>query len=96
MNSEQKELFRLAMLRVFDANRTRYGLGIVAIAHHLTPFGFGAKDFKGADEFYAAIEDELQYLCDKNFAEEALKNISAENRAWRITRDGIAFVDRHN
>src|SRR4030095_1075949 len=33
MNPQQRELFRLALLRVLDANQTRYGLGLTALAH---------------------------------------------------------------
>jgi hypothetical protein len=96
MNPESKELFRLALLRVLDANQTRYGLSLVAMGHHLTQFSFGVANFKGdAAAFHAAIEEEIQYLADKGLAEEALKVISRENRAWRITRAGVAFVDSH-
>lgn len=94
MNPEQKELFRLALLRVLDANRTRYGLGVVAIAHALRIFSFTAGDFGGdARAFHDAIADELQYLGDKGMIEEALKAISKDNRAFRITEKGIGYVD---
>ena len=93
MNPEQKELFRAAILRVLDANRTRWGLGLRALALHLGPFGFTEAQFADTDEFHAAIADALQYLCDKHLAEEALKVVSAANRAWRITTAGIDFLD---
>jgi len=94
MTPEQKELFRLSILRVLDANRTRFGIGIVALGHHLNIFGFNIATFKGdVQAFHDAIADELQYLCDKGLAEEALKVVSKENRAWRITTDGIAYID---
>lgn len=94
MNAEQKELFRKAILRVLDANRTRYGLGIVAIAHALTIYSFTIANFSGdAKAFHDAIADAIQYLTDKGFVEEAMKGISKENRAWRITDAGIAFID---
>jgi hypothetical protein len=95
MNPEQNELFRLAMLRVMDANRTRYGLGIVALGHSLRSFGFDPRQFLGdVQGFHDAIADALQYFCDKGLAEEVGKPISAENRAWRLTPKGIALVDQ--
>jgi hypothetical protein len=93
MNAEQTEQFRKDILGVLDANRTRYGLGIVTIAYHLIPLGFTAKIFGGADKLHAALADELQYLTDKGFVEEAGKQISRENRAWRLTESGFRFVD---
>ncbi|HEY4414482.1 MAG TPA: hypothetical protein VGO57_02225 [Verrucomicrobiae bacterium] len=96
MNSQEKELFRLALLRVLDSNRTRYGLGVVAIAHALRLFSFTAANFSGdAKQFHDAIADEIQYLTDKGLIEEAMKAISPENRAWRIASEGIALVDKN-
>ena len=95
MNAEQTELFRIAILRVLDANRTRYGIGIVAMGHHLNLFGFNIAMFKGeVQAFHDAIADALQYLCDKGLVEEALKVVSKENRAWRIASAGIAYIDQ--
>ena len=93
MNAEQKELFRKAILRVLDEQRTRYGLGIVALGFHVRKFGFSAANFESDKEFHDAFADALQYLDDKHLVEEALKSVSKENRAWRITGTGIAFVD---
>lgn len=94
MTPQQKEDFRLAILRVLDANRTRYGLGIVAIAHAVRAFAFSAANFQGeVKAFHDAIADELQYLGDKGMTEEALKVISKDNRAWRITEGGIRYLD---
>ena len=94
MTPERKENFRLAILRVMDANRTRFGLGIVALGHALRNWGFNAGDFGGEMKaMYEAIADELQYLGDKGLIEEALKVISKDNRAWRITEKGIGFID---
>jgi len=86
MNAEQKELFRLAVLRVFGANRTRFGLSVEAARHLAGLFGFV---FPGREETAEAIA----YLAGKQFLEEVAKRISPENRAWRITGPGIAFLD---
>jgi hypothetical protein len=94
MNPDQKELFRKAILSVLDTNRTRFGLGIVPIAFQMARLGFSARDFGGNHEqFHEAIKDELEYLTSHGFIEEAKKQMSAENRAWRITAQGIAIVD---
>lgn len=86
MNGEQRELFRLAVLRVFESNNTRFGLGVPAVRHALGVFGFA-----GAEE--GDVRDEIEYLGSKGLVEEVLKKISRENRAWRITSEGIAFLD---
>jgi len=93
MEAQQKELFRKAILQVMDSNRTRYGLGVVALGHHLPMFGFNQSMFPNVKAFRDAILDELQYLEDKHLVEEALKVVSRENRAWRISDTGIAFLD---
>jgi hypothetical protein len=86
MTPEQKELFRLAILKVMDANNTRFGLGVAAICHLLVAFGF--PNAKPED-----VEEELDYLCRKELATEVLKIVSRENKAWRITKAGIQFLD---
>ena len=96
MNAEQKELFRLVLLRVLDTNRTRFGLGVVALGHHLAPFAFNPGNCGGQETFHAAIADALDYFTTKQMVEEAGKQISAENRAWRITATGIAFLDERS
>ena len=86
MTEEQKELFRKAVLRVLDANRTRYGLGLSAVGHLLAQFGFAGAQM---DEMAEAVE----YLSKKGLVEECLKVVSGANRAWRISQKGMAFVD---
>lgn len=86
MTSQQKELFRLAVLRVFAANKTRFGLGLPAVSHLAAVFGFASLD---PDDTAAAVD----YLEHKKLLAEVDKTISSENRAWRITPAGIAFLD---
>ena len=92
MNAEQKELFRLAILRVLDANRTRFGLGPAAVGHALAIYGFGAKEVGNGD----GVQEELEYLSGKELVEEVRRTVSRENRCWRITADGIAFLDERS
>jgi hypothetical protein len=87
MNADQKELFRIALLRVLDANRTRFGLALPALCLMVRQFGFAAQPND------PRALDEIDYLTRKGLLEEAAKPISAENRAWRITGAGIAFLD---
>ncbi|MGA2660239.1 MAG: hypothetical protein ABSH34_22305 [Verrucomicrobiota bacterium] len=86
MNSQQRELFRLACLRVMAANDTRFGLGIEAVCHLAGRFGFPSPE---AGE----TEEAIHYLARKNLLEEVPKPVSPENRVWRITGAGIAFLD---
>jgi len=93
MKPEEKELFRAALLRVMDANRTRFGMTSVALAFHLASFGFTPAVCGGEQKFHELVLDEIGYLADKGMLEEVTKTLSRENRAWRITAAGIAFVD---
>jgi hypothetical protein len=86
MNTDQRELFRLAVLRVFGSNRTRFGLSVEAIRHLAGLFGFV---FPGREE----TADAIDYLARKQLLEEIPKQISPENRVWRITGPGLAFLD---
>lgn len=86
MNSQPRELLRLAVLRVFAANKTRFGLGLDAVCHLVAVFGFASLP---PAEAAAAID----YLERKNLLAELEKTISPENPVWRITPAGIAFLD---
>jgi len=86
MNPEQRELFRTAILRVLEANPSRFGLTCRALAHLVAVYGFMSPD-------NAQIECETQYLADKGLVTDVAKEISPENKAWRITaswRDYLA------
>jgi len=87
MNPEQQQLFDEAILRVLDANRTRFGLGVPAVAHLLAIYGFMSPN-------HDTVLDRLDYLCGKLLAEEVLKGVNKANRAWRITQAGINHIDR--
>ena len=89
MNAEQKELFRMALLRVFGANKTRFGLGLPAVGHLVVMFGFSSPSVDDTS-------DALDYLTRKQFIEEVPKPISPENRVWRITQAGLAFLDERS
>ncbi len=82
---EQREVFRRAILRVLDANRTRFGLTPKAIGMFTWAHGFKPSE----DE----VAGEIEYLTSKGLMEEVLKTVSRENRCWRITAEGIAFLD---
>lgn len=88
MNATTTELFDLAILRVLDANRTRYGLTIAATAHLIAQFGF-----PGADQ--EIIKDRIEVLVGKELVEEVSKLIGAANRAFRLTDAGLQFVNDH-
>lgn len=81
MNADQREIFRSALLRVLEANHTQFGLTALSLAIHVGAYGFPGQ---GED----VVRVEVQYLEDKGFAAPVHKNISPENRAWRITATG--------
>ena len=86
MNEQQLELFRVAGLRVFESNNTRFGLGVPALCHAMAVFGFPSPDQE-------AVKDMVQYWLTREFLEEVQKHVSRENRAWRITTKGLQFLD---
>ena len=89
MNTEKRESFRIALLRVMEANNTHYGLGLAALGHLAGSFGFAG--VKGAD-----VDKEMVYLEDKRYAIQVAKTISPENRAWRITAEGRDYLAELN
>lgn len=85
MNAQQRELLRQAVLTVLEANNTRFGLGVDAIAFHAKGYGFPALD-------RATLEPELEYLQEKELIAEVTKTLSPENRVWKITAAGRDFL----
>ena len=85
MNAAQRELFRQAILRVLDANNTRFGLGAEAFDLYLGIYNFPSPAGSG-------LAAELQYLADKGFVALVNKEVSPENRAWRITAAGRDYL----
>lgn len=86
MKAEQKETFRMAILRVLDSNNTRFGLNLTAICHLMGIYGFPNPNPE-------EVADEVEYLSRRELVVEVLKVVSRENRAWRITQAGIGFLD---
>jgi hypothetical protein len=85
MNSQTLELFRLALLRVLEANNTRFGLALGAVSLHMGAYGFKAPGT-------ADIGAELLYLHDKGMVEPTTKALSPENKCWRITAAGRDYL----
>lgn len=81
MDAEQREQVRLSLLRILDANPTRWGLSGALLLQMLRGEG---RPWLERDR----MEQELQYLEDLGLVAEVLKGISPENRAWRITAQG--------
>ena len=81
MTTAQRELYRIALLRVLDANETRWGLSAVVLAVHAGAFGF-----RGLGAELASTE--LRFLQHKGFVTAPAQEISPENQTWRITAAG--------
>ena len=88
MNAAQQELFDLAILRVLDARRTRFGNTLPEIAYGMLEHAFPSPDHD--DE-----RDRIEYHTNKGLIEEVAKTVNKANRAWRITEAGINHVDNH-
>ena len=81
MTPNQRELYRASLLRVLEANDTKWGLSLPALEVNVAAFGFRGL---GLD----STEREVRYLKDKGFVEPINKAISPENQTWRITAAG--------
>lgn len=80
MNSEKRELLRNAILLALNSSAP-FAIGLQAIKVMIKPYGFRDLD---RDEVLLEIE----YLIGKGLAEAVDKNISPENRQWKITAQG--------
>jgi hypothetical protein len=87
MNPEQRELFRNAILCVLEANPSRFGLTVRALTHLVAVYGFMSPQA-------AEIENEVVYLADKGLVTDVAKEISPENKAWRVTASGRDYLAR--
>lgn len=78
--ARQRELLRLAILEVLEANPGPYGLSSFTLAHLVRPYG-PRPDLE-------TLEAELHYLAGKGLVEPGSKSISPELGIWRITASG--------
>jgi hypothetical protein len=84
MNAFDREQVRLSLLRYLDAAAgRRFGLSDGVMLQHVRSEGF--------DVSQSELTAELVYLSEKNLAKPESKEISPENRAWRITAAGRDF-----
>jgi hypothetical protein len=84
-----KDIFHAALLKIMDANRTRFGLQAATLSLQLR----GEAIIAGKDEVIQALD----YLGSRTppLVEETRPEINRENRAWIITAGGIRYVDEH-
>jgi hypothetical protein len=84
-----KDILHAALLKIMDANRTRFGLQAATLVMQLR----GAAIIVNKDEVIQALD----YLGSRTppLVEETRPEIDRENRAWRITGEGIRYVDEH-
>ena len=80
LTAPQREQLRLSLLRFLDATPTR-STSLALLAQY-------ARSEGRAELTAAEVEAELVYLHDKFLVEPAMKEISPENHAWRITAKG--------
>ncbi len=88
MNPEQQELFDLAILRVLDRNRTRFGITAGNVRILMAEFAFHGAALD-------TVKDRIDYLIGKKLVEEVNREINKANRCFRITDAGIEHVDQH-
>jgi hypothetical protein len=85
VNPQQRELLQLAVLRVLDANHSRFGLNLDAVTLHASNLGFPRITRE-------SVEVELEYLEEKKLVETAAKTLEPANRAWKRTAAGRDFL----
>jgi hypothetical protein len=88
IDNAQLELFSGAVLKVLDANNTRFGLTAAALRLLVRQFGFSPTEEE--------IKDALEYLAGKGLVAEMAKALGKINRAWKITDEGRVYLDEHN
>lgn len=90
MNPEQREQFRLSLLRYLEENPSqRFGLGMPLLKQRARAEGFLA-GMTDADA-HTALDAELLYLEDAKFIVQVAKAVSPELRTFRITKEGRDF-----
>lgn len=84
-----KEILHATLLKLMDANRTRFGLQAAVLRLQLRGLAINASQ----EELVQALD----YLGSRTppLVEEVQPEIDRENRAWKITSDGIRYVDQH-
>jgi hypothetical protein len=88
LDNTQLELFAGAVLKVLDANNTRFGLTTPALRLLVRQFGFNPTEEE--------TKDALEYLAGKRLVEEKPKALGKANRMWKITDEGRRYLDEHN
>jgi len=88
ISNHSLELFATAVLKVLEANNTRFGLTVTAIRLLVRQFGFNRTETETLDA--------LEYLADKKFVAESPKALVKINRAWKITDEGRQYLDDSN
>jgi len=81
MNPADREHLRLSLLRFLAENPTRWGFNAALLLQMARNEGQRAANRED-------IVAELEYLADKKLVAPVQKQISPENRAWRITAEG--------
>lgn len=80
MDSSEREILRLSLLRHLATNPTRFGLTAPLLMQYVRAEGMHVER--------AGVDAELLYLADKNLVVQVDKAISPENAAWRVTATG--------
>jgi DNA-binding PadR family transcriptional regulator len=86
-DAKRREILQQAILRVLDANHTRFGLDLDAVTLWTSNEGFPQlKDQQ--------VERELEYLEEKKFVETARKELEPAHRVWKLTAAGRDFLSQ--
>ena len=87
LTAQQREVFRIDLLRVLEGNSTLFGSGAGPMAGHMRLYGF--------DPSPSEVLLEILYLVDKGLVAPVDKSISPENRTWRLTAAGRDYLANH-
>ena len=85
MNSAEKANLRLAVLKVLDANQSKFGLNLDAITLRLTPFGFDRIT-------QPEVEAVMQHLESEKMIARLPNALTPGVHLWRITDDGRSYL----
>jgi len=85
LDPQRREDLQLSILRVLDANPSRFGLPLDAVVLHVSRYGF-------AHITRDVVEVELDYLREKGLVDNPPKPIEPSLRVWVRTAAGRDFL----
>lgn len=89
MKTIERENFRIALMSVAAANRSRFGLGVPHFKLHVANLAY--EDVTNED-----VERELEWMAERELLDEVPNSLSPGNRLWHLSEKGQAILKAKN